>query len=104
MKSRARRTARRTWSTAALAFFCKVPSRYVFHVLNLDALKEELLTTVTGSSSTEIKWEAIKHIPVPSPPSNDFDTFLEDMAELESKIGEFEAIFACGKSRRDERK
>ena len=75
-----------------IPLFCKVPSRYVFHVLNLDAIKEKLLTTVTGSSSTEIKWAAVKQIAVPLPPDGDYDTFLEDVAALESKIAKFDSL------------
>ena len=69
-----------------IPFFCKVPSSYVYHILNLDVTKEKMLTMVTGSSSTEIKWDVIKEIPVPMPPNNDFDTFLADVIEIESKI------------------
>ena len=73
-------------TSRVIPFFCKVPSSYVYHVLNLDFFKEKMLTMVTGSSSTEIKWEVIKEIPVPLPPNNDFDTFLADVIEIESKI------------------
>ena len=69
-----------------IPFFCKVPASYVYHILNLDVTKEKMLTMVTGSSSTEIKWDVIKEIPVPMPPNNDFDTFLADVIEIESKI------------------
>jgi type I restriction-modification system DNA methylase subunit len=69
-----------------IPLFCKVPPSYVFHLLNLDVIKEKLLTMVTGSSSTEIKWDIIKELPVPVPPGRDFDTFLADVTEIESKI------------------
>jgi len=36
-----------------IPLFCKVPSNYVYHILNLEIVKGKLLTTVTGSSSTE---------------------------------------------------
>jgi restriction endonuclease S subunit len=77
-----------------IPLFCKVPAPYVFNVLNLDIVKEKLLTTVTGSSSTEIKWDVIKDIPVPMPPNGDFDTFTADVIELESKINKFEELLA----------
>jgi type I restriction enzyme M protein len=75
-----------------IPFYCRVPSSYVFHILNLDVTKEKMLTMVTGSSSTEIKWEVIKELPVPMPPNNDFDTFLADVIELESKIEQHEKL------------
>jgi hypothetical protein len=69
-----------------IPLFCKVPTSYVYHLLNLPVVKDKLLTTVTGSSSTEIKWEAIADLPVPSPENGDYDTFLADVMEIESKI------------------
>lgn len=69
-----------------IPLFCKVPAAYVYHLLDLPIVKEKLLTTVTGSSSTEIKWEAIADLPVPVPGGEDYDTFLSDVLELESKI------------------
>ena len=70
-----------------IPLFCKVPSAYVYHILNLDIVKKKLLTTVTGSSSTEIKWDIVSSVQVPVPPDDDYDTFLADVMELESKIG-----------------
>jgi type I restriction enzyme M protein len=75
-----------------IPLFCKVPAPYVYNILNLDIIKEKLLTTVTGSSSTEIKWEVIKDIPVPMPPNNDFDTFIADVIEIESKAKRYEEL------------
>jgi len=69
-----------------IPLFCKVPSAYVFHILNLSIMKEKMLTMVTGSSSTEIKWDIISTLPVPVPPGEDYDTFLAEVMELESKI------------------
>jgi type I restriction enzyme M protein len=75
-----------------IPLFCKVPPTYVYHILNLDIMKRKLLTTVTGSSSTEIKWDVIKKIPVPTPPDGDYDTFLADVLELESKIDKYNKL------------
>ncbi|MDX0162457.1 N-6 DNA methylase [Sinorhizobium meliloti] len=69
-----------------IPLFCKVPPQYVYNILNLDITKEKLLTMVTGGSSTEIKWEIIKNLPIPLPPDGDYDTFLADVAEIEDKI------------------
>lgn len=69
-----------------IPLFCKVPPAYVYHLLNLNLMKQKLLTTVTGSSSTEIKWDVISKLPVPVPDNEDYDTFLADVMELESKI------------------
>ena len=38
------------------------------------------------SSSTEIKWDIIAELPIPVPPDEDYDTYLADVMELESKI------------------
>jgi len=75
-----------------IPLFCKVPAAYVYHLLNLDLMKEKLLTTVTGSSSTEIKWEIISKLPVPVPENEDYDTFLADVMELESKIQKYSTL------------
>lgn len=69
-----------------IPFRCKVASQYVFHVLNSGTIKEKLLKTVTGGSSTEIKWDSIKDIPVPLPSSDEIDTFLADVIEIQSRI------------------
>lgn len=69
-----------------IPLFCKVPPAYVYNLLNLDLMKQKLLTTVTGSSSTEIKWDVISKLPVPIPEKEDYDTFLADIMEIESKI------------------
>lgn len=75
-----------------IPFFCKVPSPFVFNILNLDIFKQKLLTMVTGSSSTEIKWEVIKNLPIPAPPDLDFDTFTADVIEVESKIHRYRSL------------
>lgn len=75
-----------------IPLFCKVPSAFVLHLLRLKAVQEKLLTTVTGSSSTEIKWDVISKIPVPAPPNGDYDTFLADIIEIESKIEKYSSL------------
>ncbi len=50
------------------------------------------MTTVTGSPSTEIKWSIIADLPVPIPLGGDYDTFLADVMELESKISKHLAL------------
>lgn len=75
-----------------IPLFCKVPPAYVYHLLNLSVMKEKFLKTVTGGSSTEIKWDVIKNLPVPVPPNGDYDTFLADIMELESKIDRYAKI------------
>jgi len=72
-----------------IPLFCKVPPAYVFNLLNLDIMKQKMLKTVTGSSSTEVKWNVIKDIVVPTPDKQDYDTFLADVMELESKITKY---------------
>ncbi len=94
-----------------IPLFCKVPSAFVYYLLRLQSVQDKLLTTVTGGSSTEIKWAVIKNIPVPVPKSRDYDTFLSEVLELESKIehgqelartneqrliGLFNALFSSG--------
>ena len=69
-----------------IPLFCKVPPAFVYYLLRLDVVQAKLLTTVTGGSSTEIKWDIIKKIHVPVPDGGDYDSFLAEVMELESKI------------------
>jgi type I restriction enzyme M protein len=69
-----------------IPLFCKVPPAFVFYLLKMKIVQEKMLTTVTGGSSTEIKWNIIKKIPVPVPTDKDYDSFLADVLALESKI------------------
>lgn len=75
-----------------IPLFCKAPASYVLHLLRLEAFKEKLLTTVTGSSSTEIKWELIRNLPVPLPPGGDYDTFMAEVIEIESRVSRYAAL------------
>ena len=58
----------------------KIPALYLYHILNLDIVKEKMLRLVSGSSSTEIKFDQLKEIRVPLPESGDFDLFPRDAA------------------------
>ena len=82
----------------------KVPAIYLYHVLNLDIVKERMLTLVSGSSSTEIKFAQLAEVLVPLPEDDDFDLWLEKIGSLTAKIeqrrialrqaqGELEAVF-----------
>lgn len=64
----------------------KVPSSFVHHLLNLDVVKEELLTKVSGSSSGELKWEKMKELPIPEPQDGDYDKFMTDIGNIEAQI------------------
>lgn len=55
----------------------KVPTRYLYHVLNLPIVKQRMVTLVSGSSSTEIKFDQLSEIMVPLPENDDFDLWLE---------------------------
>lgn len=80
-----------------------VPAVYLYHILNLDIVRERLLTLVSGSSSTEVKFDQLSEILVPLPEDDDFDLWLEKInvltteiedsrATLESKTQELESV------------
>ena len=64
----------------------KVPARYLYHVLNLPIVKQRMLTLVSGSSSTEIKFDQLSEIMVPLPENDDFDLWLERIDSLTAEI------------------
>ena len=64
----------------------KVPARYLYHVLNLSIVKQRMLTLVSGSSSTEIKFDQLAEIMVPLPENGDFDLWLERIDNLSVDI------------------
>ena len=82
-----------------IAVRAKVPAVYLYHVLNLDMVKEKMLRLVSGSSSTEVKFEQLSEIQVPLPESGDFDLFLET---LNAKRSEVEALRAALNERQEE--
>ena len=45
----------------------KIPAIYLYHILNLDIVKKRMLTLVSGSSSTEVKFDQLSEILVPLP-------------------------------------
>lgn len=69
-----------------IAVRSKMPAVYLYHILNLDIVKEEMLRMVSGSSSTEIKFAQFEEILVPLPASGDFDLFLENVDARREKV------------------
>ena len=69
----------------------KVPAVYLYYILNLDIVKERMLRLVSGSSSTEIKFNQLQEIRVPLPTSGDFDLFLEDLHARRTKVARLRA-------------
>ena len=64
----------------------KIPAIYLFHILNLAVVKEKMLRMVSGSSSTEIKFDQLKEILIPLPKAGGFDLFLENIEIRQRKI------------------
>ncbi len=65
-----------------------VPAVYLYHILNLDIVKQRILTLVSGSSSTEVKFAQLAEILVPLPEDDDFDLWLEQVNILTAEIDE----------------
>lgn len=65
-----------------------VPAVYLYHILNLDIVKQRILTLVSGSSSTEVKFDQLSEILVPLPENDDFDLWLERVNFMTSEIEE----------------
>ena len=66
-----------------------VPAIYLYHVLNLDIVKQRMLTLVSGSSSTEVKFEQLSEIMVPLPENDDFDLWIERIESLTGEVEEY---------------
>lgn len=64
----------------------KVPALYLYQVLNLPIVKEKMLRLVSGSSSTEIKFDQLAEIMVPLPDEGDFDLFIERLQRASDDI------------------
>ena len=64
----------------------KIPAVYLYYVLNLDIVKEKMLRLVSGSSSTEIKFDQLSEIRVPLPKGGDFDLFLETVNDRRNEV------------------
>ena len=71
-----------------------VPAVYLYHILNLDIVKERMLHLVSGSSSTEIKFNQLEEIRVPLPESGDFDLFLEKLHVRSTKVDRLRVALA----------
>lgn len=63
-----------------------IPALYLYQVLNLPFVKEKMLRLVSGSSSTEIKFDQLKEIMVPLPEEGDFDLFVEKLQRASDDI------------------
>ena len=68
-----------------------VPAVYLYHILNLDIVQQRVLTLVSGSSSTEVKFDQLAEILVPLPEDDDFDLWLEQVSSLTADIEESRA-------------
>lgn len=64
----------------------RIPSIYLYHILNLTVVKEKMLRLVSVSSSTEIKFDQLKEILVPLPKGGDFDLFVENVEMRQAEI------------------
>ena len=69
-----------------------VPAVYLYHILNMNIVQQRMLTLVSGSSSTEIKFDQLAEILVPLPADDDFDLWLEQVNTLTSEIEQSRAI------------
>ena len=74
-----------------------VPAVYLYHILNLDIVQQRILTLVSGSSSTEVKFDHLAEILVPLPDDDDFDLWLEQVNTLTSDIDEARAVMESKK-------
>lgn len=69
-----------------------IPATYLYHILNLDFVKAKMLTLVSGSSSTEVKFDQLSDILVPLPQEEDFDLFLDRLQGLRDEIDQARAV------------
>ncbi len=70
----------------------RIPALYLYYILNLDLIKENMLRLVSGSSSTQIKLDDLKDIYIPLPPDEDYDLIIDDVVQLREEISEIEDI------------
>ncbi|MBI2859060.1 MAG: N-6 DNA methylase [Chloroflexi bacterium] len=66
-----------------------IPAVYLYHILNLEIVKKRMLTLVSGSSSTEIKFNQLSEILVPIPEGNDFDLWVERIQQMTTEIEDY---------------
>ncbi len=69
----------------------KVSPLYLYHILNLDFIKEAMLRLVSGGSSTEVKFDQLGEIHVPIPEDEDFDLFVDEIESLQAEVTEIES-------------
>jgi type I restriction enzyme M protein len=68
----------------------KIPALYLYYILNLDFIKEFMLRLVSGSSSTEVKFDQLKNLYIPIPPGEDFDLFVDEIVRLREETIDLE--------------
>jgi hypothetical protein len=71
-----------------------IPAIYLYQILNLDFVKEKMLRLVSGSSSTEVKFDQLHEISVPMPEGEDFELFIERMRDQHDAIERVRADLA----------
>lgn len=49
-----------------------------------------MLRLVSGSSSSEVKYDQLKDIYIPIPPGEDYDLFIDSMSNLHEEITDLE--------------
>ena len=69
-----------------------IPAIYLYHILKMKIVQERMLTLVSGSSSTEIKFDQLAEILVPLPEDDDFDLWLEKVNNLTIEIDDARSI------------
>ena len=57
-----------------------------------------MLKLVSGSSSTEVKFEQLRDLYIPIPPGEDFDLFIDDITVLREEICDMERIINTKRS------
>jgi hypothetical protein len=64
-------------------------------------VKERMLRLVSGSSSTEIKFDQLAEIMVPLPDEGDFELFIEGLQKISSDIEQTRSTLATKMKERD---
>lgn len=49
-----------------------------------------MLRLVSGSSSTEVKFDQLEDLYIPIPPGEDFDLFIDDIVRLREEIADID--------------
>ena len=82
-----------------ISVICRVPALYLYYILNLPFVKEAMLRLVSGSSSSEVKFDQLSEIMVPMPPGGDFDALIDDIVRAQEEIAELESQLAESRGR-----